>query len=354
MGIIMEEMLAAVFHKKGKAGGEIKLEKMPIPKIKDDDDVLIEVKAAGICGTDLKIMVGGHPANDNVILGHEFCGIVEDLGNDITDLRKGDKVVVDPNLKCGICPSCRTGYDNQCDFLATGQTLGIFRDGGFAKYCVVPRRAIYKLPDDIDIVKSALIEPLSCAVHAHNIADVKETDNVVIIGAGPMGLIIESVIRKHPLDQLIVVEPMEYRRNKALELGANHVINPETQIVVYEVMKITDDRGADVVIDAVGISATFETALSIWARRARLVLFGQDSRATGTIKPNEIVRWQRQILGSFISNGADYLDAIGLVHRNIVEADKLITHKISLEDLLTKGMKIMKEKQGIKVIVTKF
>ena len=347
-------MLAAVFHSKGENGGEIKLENLPIPKVKEGDEVLIEVKAAGICGTDLKIMEGGHPANDNTILGHEFCGIVRDLGFGISDLSKGDMVAIDPNLKCGVCVSCRGGHDNQCDFLATGQTLGIFRNGGFAKYCIVPRRAIYKLPQDINITNAALIEPLSCAVHCHNLADVKETDNVVMLGAGPMGLIIESVIRKHPLNQLIVIEPMEYRRNKAEELGADHVINPDTQNVKQTVMDLTDNIGADVVIDAVGISATFEMALQIWARRARLVLFGQDSRAVGTIQPNEIVRWQRKILGSYISNGADYLDAISLVYRNVIDADKLITQKISLEDLLAEGMKIMKEKKGVKVVVTKF
>jgi len=347
----MGKMLAAVFHKKGESGGEIILEQVDIPEIKKNDDVLIEIKACGICGTDLKIMEGAHPANDNVILGHEFCGIVENIGEDVKDLRKGDKVVVDPNLKCGICPACRRGYDNQCEFLATGQTFGIFQNGGFTKYCVIPRRALYQLPIDIDFTKAALIEPLSCAVHCHNIADVKECDNVVILGAGPMGLIIESVIRKHPINQLFVVEPMEFRRKKALELGANYVINPETDNVEKEIKKLTNNHGADVIIDAVGKSSTFEIAQKIWASRGRLILFGQDSRAVGTIKPNDIVRWQRSILGSYISSGVDYLDAISLIKNNTIDTEKLISHKIPLENLLSEGMKIMKEKTGLKIIV---
>jgi len=344
-------MLAAVFHKKGEKGGEVTLEEVNIPEIKQDDDVLIQVESAGICGTDLRIMQGRHPANDNIILGHEFCGVVDDIGESVVDLRKGDKVIVDPNLKCGICPACRCGYDSQCDFLATGQTVGIFRNGGFAKYCVVPRRALFLLPQDIDMTKAALVEPLSCAVHCHNLADVKECDDVVIIGGGSMGLIIESVIRKHPINQLILIEPIKYRREKAIELGADYVIDPATEIVEEKIMNLTNDKGADIVIDAVGISATFNMALKIWARRAKLILFGQDSEAVGKIKPNEIVRWERRIFGSFISNGADYLDAITFIHHNSIDVDKLISHKIPLEKLISEGFKVMKEKNCIKVIV---
>jgi L-iditol 2-dehydrogenase len=108
------------------------------------------------------------------------------------------------------------------------------------------------------MIAASLIEPLSCAVHCHNIADVKESDNVVIIGAGPMGLIIESVIRKHPIKKLISIEIDQWRGQKALELGADHWINPNTQNVKTEIMKITNNKGADVIIDAVGISQTFE------------------------------------------------------------------------------------------------
>ena len=346
----MKKMLAAVFHRKDENNRSISLEEVDIPEIKNEDDVLIEVNAAGICGTDLKILEGGHPATANIILGHEFCGTVKDTGKNITDLKKGDNIAVDPNLKCGVCLSCRGGFESQCEFLATGQTIGVYKNGGFAKYTIVPRRAIYLLPKDINMTSAVLVEPLSCAIHCHNLADVKECDNVVILGAGSMGLIIESVIRKHPINQLIVVEPMEYRREKALELGADQVINPETEDVEKKVMELTDSSGANVVIDAVGISATFQTALKIWAKGGTLVLFGQDIRATGTIRPNEIVRWERKIFGSFISNGQDYLDAINLIYTNSIDADKIITHKFSLKNIKD-GLKVMKEKKCIKVII---
>ena len=344
-------MLAAVFHKEGENGGIIKLEEVDIPEIKKSDDILVEVKAAGICGTDIRIMEGAHPANDNIILGHEFCGIVKETGEDVIDLKLGEKVVIDPNLKCGVCSSCRCGQDNMCEFLAKGQTFGIFRNGGFAKYCVIPRRAIYPLPQDIDIIKSALIEPISCAIHCHNLADVKECDNVVIIGAGSMGLIIESILRKHPLNQLIMIEPMDYRIEKAYELGADYVINPIKEDPVKKIFELTNNIGANVVIDAVGISNTFELALKIWAKGGKLILFGQDSRASGTIKPNEIVRWERKIFGSYISNGSDYLTAINIVYKNLIDIDKLITHIISLDKLISDGFQLMKEKKCIKIVV---
>ncbi|MFX1410129.1 MAG: zinc-binding dehydrogenase [Promethearchaeota archaeon] len=347
----MDKMLAAVFHKtKKNGGGDIKLEQIQIPQITKNDELLIEVKACGICGTDLKIMDGAHPANDNTILGHEFVGIIKELGSDIQELKVGDKVVVDPNEKCGYCINCRKGLSNLCDSMATGTTFGIFQNGGFAKYCIIPRSAIFKLPDDIDMTSAALVEPLSCAVHCHNIADVKESDNVVIMGAGPMGLIIESIIRKHPIKRLISVEIDEWRIQKAFELGADDVINPKSQDIKKEVMRLTDDKGADVIIDAVGISETFESAIKIWAPGARLILFGQDFRAEALIKPNDIVRYQRKIMGSYIGYAEDFLDAIELIANKIIDIEKIITYKIPLEELISKGFNLMKERKCVKII----
>ncbi len=132
----MEKMLAAIFHKGNELGGDIKLEEADLPKITKSTQVLVEIKACGICGTDLKIMEGGHPANDNTILGHEFSGIIREIGESIKDLEIGDKVVVDPNEKCGYCINCRRGLSNLCEYMALGTTFGIFQNGGFAKFCV--------------------------------------------------------------------------------------------------------------------------------------------------------------------------------------------------------------------------
>ena len=346
----MDKMLAGVFHKFGEEGGEIRLDEVDVPQIKKNDEVLIEIKACGICGTDLKIMEGRHPANNNTILGHEFVGVVKEIGNDITDFNLGDKVVIDPNEKCGYCSNCRRGLSSLCDYMATGTTFGIFQNGGFAKFCVIPRSVIFKLPNDIDMTASALVEPLSCAVHCHNIADVKESDNVVVMGAGPMGLIIESIIRKHPIKRLISIEIDEWRIQKALEIGADYVINPKKQDIKEEIMKITNNHGADVIIDAVGISETFENALKIWAPGARIILFGQDFRAEAKVKPNDIVRYQRKIMGSYIGYAQDFLDAIEIIANNVIDIDKIITHTIPLKELISTGFNLMKDRKCVKVI----
>ena len=343
-------MLAAVFHKSENKGGKLELEEVNVPQITKSDQVLIEVKACSICGTDLKIVEGGHPANDNKILGHEFVGIVKEIGKNVHDLKPGDKVVVDPNEKCGYCINCRRGLSNLCEYMAQGTTFGIFQNGGFAKFCVLPRSTLFKLPGKIDLIAASLIEPLSCAVHCHNIANVKEPDNVAIIGAGPMGLIIESVIRKHPIKRLISIEIDEWRGQKALELGADLLINPDTTNVQKEIMKFTDNEGADVIIDAVGISKTFEMATKFWAPGARLICFGQDYRAEAKIKTNDIVRYQRQILGSYIGYAEDFLDAIELIANKAIEVDKLMTKVIPLEKLISTGFKLMKERKCVKII----
>ena len=345
-------MLAAVFHKGDKLGGDLKLEEVDQPFITKSDHVLVEIEACGICGTDLKIIEGGHPANDNIILGHEFAGIVREVGENIHDLKNGDNVVVDPNEKCGYCINCRRGLSNLCEYMAQGTTFGIFQNGGFAKFCVLPRSTLFKLPEKINLVAAALIEPLSCAVHCHNIANVKESDNVAIIGAGPMGLIIESVIRKHPIKRLISIEIDEWRGQKALDLGADLLINPDTTNVRKEIMEFTNNEGADVIIDAVGISKTFEMATKFWAPGARLICFGQDYRAEAKIKPNDIVRYQRQILGSYIGYAEDFLDAIELIANKAIEIDKLITKVIPLEKLISTGFNLMKERKCVKIITT--
>ena len=345
-------MLAAVFHKSDQKGGVINLEEVEIPHLTKDDQVLVEIKACGICGTDLKIMEGGHPANDKTILGHEFAGIVREVGKNVKDLKVGDRVVADPNEKCGYCINCRRGLSSLCEFMALGTTFGIFQNGGFAKFCVVPRNTLFKLPENTDLTAAALIEPLSCAVHCHNLADVKESDNVAIFGAGPMGLIIASVIRMHPIKNLICIEVDEWRGKKALELGADFFINPETQNVKEEIMRVTNKEGIDVIIDAVGISKTFEMATEIWAPGARLICFGQDYNAEARIKPNEIVRYQRKIIGSYIGYATDFLDAIELIATKKIDTGKLITTVIPLEDLVETGFKLMKTRKCVKIITT--
>ncbi len=343
-------MLAAVFHKNKDEGGKILLEDVDPPKIYKNHQVLIEVNSCGICGTDLKIISGRHPANDNTILGHEFSGIIREIGDDVQDLMIDDKVVVDPNEKCGYCYNCRKGLPNLCEYMATGTTFGIFQNGGYAKYCVLPRNSLYKLPNDIDLTKAALVEPLSCAVHCHNIADVKESDNVAIIGAGPMGLLIQSILRIHPLKNLISMEINEWRLKKAEELGVDHVINPKIDDFKREIMEITNNKGVDVIIDAVGITETFEMAQKIWAHGAKIVCLGQDNHAEARIRPNEIVRYQRKILGSYIYTSRDILDAIELISNKKININKLITQNIELKELLSIGFKLMENKKCAKII----
>ncbi|MFX1237172.1 MAG: zinc-binding dehydrogenase [Promethearchaeota archaeon] len=344
-------MMAAVFHKNEGEGGEIMLEDVSIPYIANEAQVKLKITSCGICGTDLKIASGGHPAKDNTILGHEFVGIIDEVGENIRDLDVGDKVAVDPNEYCGYCKYCRSGLTNLCEYMAKGTTFGIFQNGGFAKYCILPRKTLYKLPDDFDMTTAALIEPLACAIHCHNQADVKESDVVVIIGAGPMGSIIESVIRTHPIKKLISIEINDWRREKALELGADHTINPKTQDVKKEIMYLTNNNGVDVIIDAVGASDTFDMATKIWSYGARLVCFGQDTRAEAFLKPNDIVRFQRRIMGSYIYNSRDFLDAIELTANRKIDAYKLITQEITINDLITRGFELMKSKKCVKVIV---
>jgi len=349
-------MKAARFYKgEGKAfrvmpgtvegtAGFLKIEEVSVPGIAEPNDVLIEVKACGICGTDLQILLGGHPANDRTILGHEYAGMVRDVGKDVWHVKPGDRVVVDPNLKCGRCFYCRCGQENLCENMTT---LGIFKDGGFANYNVAPEGAVHKIPPDMPYSQSTLVEPVSCVVHGIKRADIQPGDHVVVLGAGPIGLIFSQLIKALYTLKIIVSETDEYRLRKAGEIGIDVLVNPKRQDVKKEVLSQTNNRGADVVVEATGVLAG--QALDLVRKGGKVLLFGMNERAEAKIKPYYITRYQLSILGSFIANYT-FQPAIDLLFHKRIDANTLITHEYPLEEL-PKGMDLMYQKKCIKVVI---
>ena len=162
---------------------EIEVRDTKVPQI-GQEEVLINVKFAGICGTDLSIMAGKHPrARPPLIMGHEFSGVIETAGGDVRNLKPGDKVVAEPLISCGTCFACRSGYGYVCQNLGL---YGIDAPGAFAEYIALPAGKVFKLPETFDLKKAALIEPLAVAVHAVRLSSLKVTDAVCVLGAGPI------------------------------------------------------------------------------------------------------------------------------------------------------------------------
>ena len=334
-------MTAAVFEGEGR----LSIKDVPVPRITRDHEVLIKVLACGVCGTDLHILSvpPGHPANPGVILGHEYTGEVVEVGRGVSHVRPGDHVVVDPNVTCGYCKYCQSGMRHMC---ANMTTLGIFIDGGFAPYNVAPATAVYRIDASVPPHIAAFAEILSCIASGARKVKVQPGDSVVILGAGPAGLLFTQVAKAAGAGVLIVVETSPFRRRFALESGADLAIDPR-EVDLAEVVADRTGGGADVVVDAVG--SLFGTALQLVRRQGTVLLFGMDQTATASIRQVDITRNEVRVLGSYIADFT-FPTAIKMIESGVLPLEKLITHRLPVSELRT-GLDALKNREAIKVMI---
>lgn len=238
-----------------------------------DDQILLEVERCGLCGTDFHIFKGHAPSNPPMIPGHEYVGIVRETGSSVKDVKPGDHVAVDPNIYCGKCKYCRTGNVQFCENL---KALGVTLNGGFAQYSLVPAGQVYLLPNDFSFASAAFAEPLSCCVHGMDQAAVKHGESVAIVGGGTIGLLMLQLVKISGAGKIILLEPVEFKRKKAYELGADYVFDPYAKGALDEITELTSG-GPDVVIECVGNSAAAELSLSLPKKGGRTVIFGLSS-----------------------------------------------------------------------------
>ncbi|MBK5291214.1 MAG: alcohol dehydrogenase catalytic domain-containing protein [Acidobacteriia bacterium] len=334
-------MQALVFH----AEGQWAVEEMPTPRIEADDEVLLKVDRASICGTDLHILSKppGHPATPGSILGHEYVATVMDAGPVNRHLAQGGRVVIDPNLTCGLCRYCRLGLTNSCENMTT---LGIFRHGGLAEYNVAPLRALHKIDAQVPAERATLAEPLSCVLHAHEQAAMMPGENVLILGGGPIGLLFLMLFQSAGAGKVIVVEPVEFRRRHAESGGATAVLDPTCQDVKAEVLALTG-IGADIVVDAAG--SLFPEAVSMVRRGGRVILFGMNLHAERPVNQYWITRNQITIIGSFIQQ-TSFPKVVRLLESGRLPLEKLVTHRLPLS-AIGEGLEAMRAGKAIKVVV---
>lgn len=337
----MGQMTAGLFIGEGK----FTIEKVSIPTIKHSDDVLLEVEAASICGTDLQILKvpPGHPANSGIILGHEYMGRVAEAGKSVHSLKPGDRVVVDPNLTCSYCYYCRNGMPNMCENMTT---LGIFINGGFAQYNIAPEKALHRIIKEMPSEQAVFAEPLSCVVNAVEKLKPQPGETAVVLGAGPIGLLFIQLLIAAGVKTLIVSEPVDLRSEVARESGAHVVVNPQKNNLREKVMELTS-RGVDIAVDAVG--SLFEDAVGLVRSGGRVMIFGQNETFTAKFKPYYITRYEKQILSSFIARYT-FPRAIRILESGLLKTDKLVTHRLKLEDF-GKGLELMRKGEAIKVVL---
>ncbi|HIU77500.1 MAG TPA: zinc-dependent alcohol dehydrogenase family protein, partial [Candidatus Pelethocola excrementipullorum] len=311
-------------------------------------EVMIQVKAAGVCGTDMHIYEGAKGASEcypPVVLGHEFSGVVVKVGTDVKKVKPGDHVTVDPNIACGNCYECQSGNPHFCDeFAATGVTY----DGGFAEYCTVLEKQVYRLKDDISFEEGAMCEPLGCCLHGIDQAQIKAGDVVLIIGGGTIGLIMMQLAKISGASIVVVSEPVLAKREVALKLGADYVVNPLEEDI-HEILKQNQVQKINVTIECVGRPETMKDAIKYAGHGAYIVFFGLTSpECEIPIKPYEIFQRELTITSSFV-NPFTHGRAAELINSGKLQLKELISDYIPLDEM-EKAFEI-KGKNGKMLIV---
>jgi L-iditol 2-dehydrogenase len=305
---------------------------LPEPK-PEPDEVLIRVKACGICGSD----VHGYDGSSGrrippIVMGHEAAGTVVATGSGVKDLREGDRITFDSTIWCGYCHFCRLGQVNLCD---NRQVLGVScgdyrRMGAFAEYVAVPRRLCYKLPDNLPFEKAAMIEAISVAVHAVSITPIALNDTAIVVGAGMIGLLTLQAARLAGCGKIIVVDVDESRLRTSREVGATHTILATSSDVPAEVKKLTEARGADVSFECVGSSSTVSSSIESVRKGGSTTLIGNISPKV-ELPLQSVVTRQIRVQGSCGSSG-EYPACIDLLARGQVKVDPMISAVAPLEE----------------------
>jgi len=335
-----DTMLAAVFEDIGK----LKVKSVPTPKISKDTDILLKVEAVSICGSDLKILEvpPAHPARRGVIMGHEYVGRIREVGKAVTNFKKNDLVVVEPNIPCMKCRYCKENMTHMCDSI---ETLGETLDGGFAEYNIAPSKQLHLLPPDIPIKDAVLIEPLSCVVGALEKVIVRPSDIAVVQGAGPLGLLFAQMLVSSGA-KVIVSELSPMRRRYAELCGVETVVDPFNEDI-FLVVKKYSPIGADLIIDAVG--SLLSKSIPLLRRCGTLLLFGINDQAKSTVRQFEITRNNLRIFGSFIGSGV-FPKAIQLIYDRKIDSGKLITTELPLNKI-NEGIELLRRQEAVKVLI---
>ncbi len=332
-------MLAAVFEGEGR----LSLQDRPRPE-PVAGEVLVEVEACGICGSDLAILdlPPRHPATPGIIIGHEMVGRVVALGEGVASIESGTRVIIDPDPKCGTCPSCKGGRPATCERIVA---LGVYRDGALARHVTAPASACHPIAEEVPAHVAALAEPLACVVNGTNKAAIRPSESAVVFGGGAIGCLFAAVLAAGGARTVVVVEPNPVRAPVASAVGATHVLSPGEWTAQRGAIL---PGGADVVVDAVG--SVLPEALDAAAMSARIVVFGMNVNARPAVHQVEITEKGVTIFGSYIT-AFTFPQAIRLLESGSLNVEPLVAAVLPLERVAD-AIAMLKSGAATKVVVT--
>ncbi|TET61078.1 alcohol dehydrogenase [Candidatus Aerophobetes bacterium] len=328
---------------------KILFEKTKIPLL-GEKEVLIKVKICGVCGSDVHSYKGKHPfVHPPIVLGHEFSGVIHQIGTRVNSFSPGDRVIVEPNIVCGKCYNCLHGRYNICTNLKVVGCVGY--DGAFAEYVAVPEKKVLRLPGNISFEKAALVEPVAVAVHAVRKAKQKINDVVVILGAGTIGLLVMQVAKLAGAGKVIVTDVLDYRLKKAGELGADRLVNPASQDLIKIIQEKYGRNEVDLIYDCVGIEETISQAIQIARKGIRIMVIGVPEERI-EVDLSLIQDRELEIVGSLMYVREDFKAAIDFIQKERLKVKPLVTHHFKLKDVDKAFHLITEEKKEVlKVLI---
>lgn len=303
----------------------LELADLPVPQ-PGPDDVLVRVRACGICGSDVHGFDGSSGRRiPPLVMGHEAAGIISEVGSNVSRFKNGDRVTFDSTVFCGSCFYCRGGHVNLCD---RRQVLGVScgeyrRHGAFAEYVAVPQQTVYPLPDSIEFKHAAFIEAISVALHAIRRQPIPSEATVVVVGSGMIGLLILQALRATGSNRIVAVDIDDSKLKLARQMGADVQLNSKSSDVVSCVQEYTQGRGADLAIEAVGLTEPIETAVNCVRKGGTVIAVG-NLAPTIELPLQSVVTRELKFLGSCGSAG-EYPEAIQLLGEGKIRVDPLIS-----------------------------
>lgn len=320
-------MKSAVFYGKH----DLRVEEHPMPEV-GPHDVLIQVEACGVCGTDVHIYEGDKGAAEvtpPTILGHEFSGVIREVGSEVKKYKAGDRVCIDPNCYCGACDPCRNGVAHFCEnMMGYGTTV----NGGFAEYCAVDERQVYLLGENTTFEQGAMAEPVACCLHGIDMCEIQPGQQVVIIGGGMIGLLMLQLAKLAGAAKVTLLEPVENKREVGRKLGADVCIDP----VKEDVKERLAENGMDwvnVVIECVGRPSTIEQAIEIAGNKAVVMMFGLTKPDEEiAVKPFQVFQKELVLKASYI-NPYTQKRALDLINSGRLDVSSMVYEVCSLDKL---------------------
>ncbi|MCL5071930.1 MAG: alcohol dehydrogenase catalytic domain-containing protein [Actinobacteria bacterium] len=294
-------------------------------------EVLIEVRAAGICGSDVHAYHGNHPfIKFPMVLGHEFSGKVIELGEGSAGVKKGDRVALFPSVTCGHCYNCKNKKSHICANLRVIGCVGF--DGGFAEYTTVPVNNIIPISDSMSYKEAALIEPLSVAVHTVKRSGLTQGDRVVIFGSGPIGLFVLAVAKTYGAGEIIMTDLYDNRLKMAKEFGADHIVNTSRHDLIRYIQERFNPDYIDLIFDCVCNKETMNQAIEIARKGTKIMIVGLPSAEVST-KLHLVQDHELELIGNLMYSKDDFLEARNLIETKKIQIIPLITHSFKLKEI---------------------